>query len=573
MAAAVVLAGAFWALKPSNETLTVGATRRLSVGASLELDPILSPDGKLLAYAAGSNGAMRIEVRQLDGGDPVMVAPDVAGNQRLPSWSPDGSRIRFQSAGSIFEVPALGGRADQLVEGAAGRPAESPAWTRDGRTLAYVLGGEILLRQADAAPTRLIADGEAHSLAWSPDGEWLAYVSGNRDFALGETLLGNVAPSRLMLIRRSGGEPVALTDGKSLAVSPVWRDDRTLLYVSDAGGLRDIYAQSLAGGSPRGSARRLTTGLGAHGIHLSADGSRLTVAAIDQTSNVWALALPEQGVASIRDAEPVTSGAQIVEDFDVLPGGGWLLFDSNQNGNQDIFVQSLSSRRPTQISQDSADEFGPVWSPNGKEVAYYSVVNGVRHVFVMRATGRDVRQVTDDSLGDHQPQWAPDGEHLVFYRRDGVNRDRIYTVARNVDSTWSEPNLVIDEFATGVSWSKDGRWLAFTDQEGAIRIVSSTGGISRVVATPVALGAAALKRPQWLPFEPALLVRGVRAGGQGSIWWIPIDGSPPMERALFDDPNRPVLRDDFVTDGENVYFAISQLDGTLWMIDLVAEAD
>ncbi|MEZ4585381.1 MAG: hypothetical protein R2909_03150 [Gemmatimonadales bacterium] len=453
------------------------------------------------------------------------------------------------------------------------KAGREPGLDQDGRTLAYVPGGEIPLRQADAAPTRLIADGAgAHSSPGRPDGEWLAYVSGNRDFApLGETLLGNVAPSRLMLIRRSGGSPWPLTDGKSLAVSPVRRDDRTLLYVSDAGGLRDIYAQSLAGGSPRGSARRLTTGLGAHGS-TSADGSCLTVAAIDQTSNARQRSrCPSRAWPSIRDAEPVTSGAQIVEDFDVLPGGGWLLFDSNQNGNQDIFVQSLSSRRPTQISQDSADEFGPVWSPNGKEVAYYSVVNGVRHVFVMRATGRDVRQVTDDSLGDHQPQWAPDGEHLVFYRRDGANQDRVYTVARNPDSTWAEPELVIDEFATGVSWSKDGKWLAYTDDAGAIRIVPSTGGVSRVLATPAMLGADALKRPQWLPFEPALLVRGVRPGGQGSIWWIPIDGSPPMERALFDDPNRPVLRDDFVTDGESVYFTISQLDGTLWMIDLVTE--
>jgi TolB protein len=278
--------------------------------------------------------------------------------------------------------------------------------------------------------------------------------------------------------------------------------------------------------------------------------------------------LPAQGTASIRDAEPITSGAQIVEDLDVLPGGGWLLFDSNQSGNEDIFVQSLSSRRPTQITHDPGDDFGPVWSPNGREVAFYGVRDGVRHIFVMRATGRDVVQVTHDTLQSNQPQWAPDGERLVYYRRDAANRDRLMIVARNADSTWGEPKTVIDEFGTGVSWSPDGRWLAFSDPTGQIRLVSPDGGPSRLLATPEALGGTALKRPQWLPFDPAVLVRSERPGGMGAIWRVPIDGGAPMELVRLDDAARPVLRDDFVTDGERVYFTIGERSGSLWLIDV-----
>ncbi len=571
-AAVVLAAGAFWLTRPEPVAIEVGTARRLSTAADLELDPAVSPDGRLIAYASGRNGSLRIQVRQVDGGDPVMIADDLGGNQRMPTWSRDGTRVYFQTAGAIYSVPALGGRAEVLIEGTPADPAASLAWSPDWQTVAWVQGGAIRVRGASGGnPVVLVRDVTAHSLAFSPDGSRLAYVSGNRDFVLGESLLGNIAPSRIMIVPRQGGTPAAVTSGNALATSPAWWDSRTLVFVSNEGGPRDVYVQTIhRSGAPLGAARRVTTGLNAHSIQLTADRTQLAVATLDQTSNVWSLGLGANGPASVRHAEPITTGNQVVEDLDVLPGGGWLLFDSNREGNQDLYVQSLNTRRPTAITSDPADEFGPVWSPNGKEVAFYSVRNGIRHLFVMRATGRGVQQVTADSLDDHQPQWAPDGEQLVFHRRDRAGRDRIHIVARNPDSTWGQPRLVLDEDGTGVTWSRDGRWLAFSDPQGNIRLVSPDGGPSRVVATPADADGGALRRPQWLPFEPALLVRSEHRGGQGGIWRVPIDGGRPEEVARFDDPDRPVFRDDFVTDGDAIYFTISDLQGALWLMTVSA---
>jgi Tol biopolymer transport system component len=572
-ALAVVALGAAlgYAIWPRVPTLTLGTPKRLGVAVERELDPTLGPDRRLIAYSAGRNGTLQIMVSQLEGGDPIAIAKDVAGNQRNPTWSNDGSKVVFQSGGSIYQAPALGGRAEVLVEGNPTEPAENFAWAPDGRSFGFTQGGEIRVRSTsgEGNSRSLVRDGMAHSLSFSPDGKRLAYVSGNRDFAWGETLLGNLAPSVIRVVPVAGGTPVNVTDGKSLAMSPAWWSDRAILFVGSQGSLRDLFLQPVSSsGKPNAPQTRLTTGFNAHSIRVSSDRTRLSVATLEQVSNVWAVPLPAKGSVSIQTAEPVTVGNQIVEDMDVLTGSGWLLFDSNQNGNQDIYIQSLRSGRTTQITRDPSDEFGPTWSPNGKEAAFYSVRDGVRHIFVMRATGRGIQQVTNDSLQDHQPHWSPDGQRLVFYRRDGLGRDRIFLTDRKPDSSWTTPRLLTEEVGTGATWSPDGRWIAFSDPEGRIRLISVEGGTSRVIATPEQAGGAFLKRPQWLPEEPILLARAERPGGMGGIWRIPIDGGQPTELIRFDDPNRPAYRDDFGTDGERVYFTISLFDAAMWVIPL-----
>lgn len=91
-----------------------------------------------------------------------------------------------------------------------------------------------------------------------------------------------------------------------------------------------------------------------------------------------------------------------------------------------------------------------------------------------------------------------------------------------------------------------------------------------MVATPADADGGSLRRPQWLPFEPALLVRSEHRAGQGGIWRVPIDGGRPVEVARFDDPDRPVFRDDVVTDGDAIYFTIGGLQGALWLMTVSA---
>ena len=556
----------------TRSSVQLGDPRRLGLTEQLELDPVLSPDGRAMAYAAGSNGSMRITIRSLPDGAPHQVAQDVSGNQRWPRWSPDGSRIAFQSGAVIYSVPALGGRADALVEGTTRAPALGFDWAPDGTRMAYVLDGAVWTRPVDgsSAPARVVEDNQAHSVAWSPDGRWLAYVSGNPDFVFSETLLGNVAPSRLMLVPAGGGTPVALTDGRGLALSPAWVDAETLMLIQGRGGIRDVYRLRITGrGQAAGDPVRMTTGLDPHGIVLTADRKAVVYAVLSHSSNVWSMALPLKGVTTMRDADRVTSGRQLVEDLDVLPSGLWMAYDSNVDGSQDIWLINMKRRQTIQLTRDSTEEFGPAWSPSGEEIAFYGVRNGVRQVFVMREDGKGVRQVTFDSLQNHQPRWSPDGRQLVFNRTTGPGQNHLYVVARNGDSSWTQPRRLTEDEGAGPNWSPDGKNIAFYDPEGRIRVIPAEGGPSRIIASPDQIGGLRLRRPLWLLDQPALLARAEGPGGQGGIWLIPTTGGAPREVARFDDPLRPVYRDDFSSEGESVYFVVTELASSLWRASLV----
>ena len=74
-------------------TLRVSAPQRIAADGAFELDPAISPDGRHIAYVAGDEGAMRLYVRQLTGGQALAIAESVSGDHRRPRWSPDGTAI------------------------------------------------------------------------------------------------------------------------------------------------------------------------------------------------------------------------------------------------------------------------------------------------------------------------------------------------------------------------------------------------------------------------------------------------------------------------------------------------
>lgn len=136
--------------------IELGHSRKMTWDRGLEMEPALSPDGRYVAYAAGTTANMRLYVRQVTGGRPTRLTDDSLAIQTNPSWSADGARVLFLADGGVYSAPSSGGAARPEMPRPAGSPVTTAAWAPDGRTIAYAIADSLYLRAADGT-TRALA--------------------------------------------------------------------------------------------------------------------------------------------------------------------------------------------------------------------------------------------------------------------------------------------------------------------------------------------------------------------------------------------------------------------------------
>lgn len=589
VSAAAVLAAAgalFVRLVVPPRRLMVVSTAQITSDAGLYLDPSLSPDGKLLAYASGPPSAMRIFVQQLDGGRSMPLVPDDSADQRWPQWSPDGQRIVFASDSGVEIVPALGGRPRRVATPPNGIPA-SPTWSPDGRRIAYGdASGVELLDVATGATTRIASTPNSRSgrsvpeqyfdLRWSPDGRWIAASSGNVDFAFAKSDLGNVLGSALVLLAADGSKRVVLpSDSSALEISPVWLpDSRHLLFVSSRGGGRDVYEVGVTReGDFQGVPTRLTTGIQAHSISMAADGRALVYSSYTPSAGVWTIALSPTKTVSSRDAVPLTHGTDIIEETVLSPDHRSLLVTSNRSGQSNLFVLPVTGGTAVQLTFDTTDIFEPTWSGTGQEVVFRRTGPNAG-LYTMPAAGGPATAIPHSSTYE-RPDWSPTADVLLF-ADIGDPRQPLETI-RRTHGIWSAPQVVRGTSQAGYpAWSPDGRWIAYLTRtrtagsagDMTLAVIPDSGGQPRPLVRASG-DIVALDRPIWDESSQAVYYRAVDSRGRVSLWMVGIAGAPARELVTFDDPDRPgVLRPHYAILNGRMYTRIMQHRSVLGIAQL-----
>jgi len=569
--AGVVLVGIAAAalFRPRAETrIEFGPVKPVTSDPGLELHPALSPDGKTLAYVAGPLGQLRVYVRSLSGGTPIPVAKELPGNQQMPRWSPDGTRLLFTSDSSIQVVPSLGGAPRVVVGGAS-----QPAWSPDGKQIAYVRADSLFARVFEGGNPRLLATGlELHSPAWSPDGRFIAYVSTNSAYWVGLNDLGNLAPSILMVVPAASGPPVKLSGRKFLNMSPAWMpDSRRLLFMSTREGGRDVYSLSLDGsGHPRGPAVRLTTGLDLGTFSLSADGKALAYSSFPNTSNIWAIPIPASGTVTEAQARQITAGTQHIEGVAVSRDGQWLAFDSDRQGNPDIYRMPIGGGEPQQVTTDPSFDFGPSWSPDGKQIVFHSWRNETRDVFVVNSNGGEEHMVSSGPAMDLYADWCADGQSIVF-QSNRTGRYEVYSVTRTAAGSWQQPRQLSHDEGAGPRCSPDGRAIAYVTLDGRLEMIPPEGGTPRVLlseknADPrMGLPVFAV----WSPDSKTIYFKALLEG-HGSFWALLAAGGRPRLVVRFENPAFAGARQEFATDGKRLYFTADDRQSDIKVMEVKA---
>jgi len=199
----------------ARNTLEVANTRQVTRGNELEIEPAISPDGREVAYVTWSgSGPIQINVRDLQGGRPIVLQDGVQSIRPRPVWSEDGRTVIFHDSAGAVTVPRFGGPPRTI---AAGRVEDV-----QGDRIVITRGDSLFTRAFDRDAERLVVVAASpYSARLAPDGRRIVYLTQNKNFLEIGALFGNVAPSSMWLVSSEGGKPIQISRKRAAYESSV----------------------------------------------------------------------------------------------------------------------------------------------------------------------------------------------------------------------------------------------------------------------------------------------------------------------------------------------------------------
>jgi uncharacterized repeat protein (TIGR01451 family) len=306
-----------------------------------------------LAFHSDRDDQLDIHRMNADGTGRRRLSED-EGTDRNPVWSPDGSRVAFESdrehgTFDIHVMDANGNGETNLTNHPAGDI--NPAWSPDGSRIAFISGRdsntEIYVMNFDGTGlTNLTNSPEAeHALVWSPDGTRIGFVR-ERNFNLD-----------IFVMNADGSGQVALTNDLASDFDPAW--------------------------SPNGS--RIT-------FNTFRDGNwEIYVMNPDGTGQINITNHPA------TDLEPEWS-----------PDGSRLVFRSERHGNAEIHVMNADGSGQKRLTTDPQFDQCPTWSPDGKLIAFTRTGSFI-DIHVTKANGKNQTNLTNSTevIINGCPVWRP----------------------------------------------------------------------------------------------------------------------------------------------------------------------
>jgi Tol biopolymer transport system component/predicted Ser/Thr protein kinase len=449
---AVVLTIFLWHLIRNPSSVPEYLLYQVTRGTVFESQPAVSPDGKQIAYTSNASGIPDIYLVDNRGNNPIQLTNDPAADLD-PAWFPDGSAIAFTSnregSNSIWKVDPSSGGVTHLISN-----AEQPAISPDGKSILFCRESpsgylRIWVTAIGTPSNARILTGDADGMrshfnpAWSPDGTQICYASAEGIWT---------API-------SGGRPrILIYDG--LAAEPSWSPGGGFIYYSSyRGGARAVWRIS-KGGIPE----RVTTGTGQESHpDINRDGRLLCYASKEmrlQTS-ILDRATGKTTVLSALESDNMASMASIAPDKSMI------VFPSVRGGsNLALWILPLDKKAvpgiPYKLTEQAGAASHPVFSPDGRWIAYYQIANGTRKLMIVDAHSVQPNQITKGPSQDTDPAWSPEGSQIVFVMEDKGNAH--LAVARvkdgNIDGA---PQWVATEnvLPSCPAWSSDGLTIAF----------------------------------------------------------------------------------------------------------------
>lgn len=490
-----------------------GVARPVTMHQAHDINPIFSPDGRMLAFSSNRHGGYDVFVVPVQGGKPKRLTFD-SGNDMVCGWSPDGQTILFASSRTItfppsfelYTVPVDGGPEQRVTQTEGKEGVFSPK----GDQIAYVRGpgtwyrkgyrgssnDDIWICKADGTNNRQLTsfNGQDSSPMWSADGRYVYYVSENHG-----------TPANVVRQDVAGkSDPQLVTTHKDDAVRRAHLSGNGQWIVYECGA--DIWVASTRDGI---SARKLA-------IEVNADDKANTEVTTNYTQGASEYAVNKdethfayvvhgeifmQRLGITAKAVRLTNTSAYDHGVSWSPDSQKILFLSDRSGHEDIYV--LESGDPdhpklleahqfkvTRLTDTQDAEYGVSFAPDGKRIAFICAGK----LWSMNPDGTDTKAVvTETQVIDYD--WSPDSKHLVYSRTDGSFASELYIIpaaggdAKNVTRYAT--------FNGDVTWCANGKKLAFISQRRRGASGMTPGIYTLSLQKPAATGAPSSSDIDW----------------------------------------------------------------------------
>src|SRR5579863_4862744 len=393
LALAVVLGAVAWYRFGRLENAHKAAFRIVPVTSSPggKGQPVFSPDGKELAYSwrGEKNQAANIYVSLIGAGPPLRLTAD-SSDDCSPAWSPDGRSIAFLRDGAYYLVSALGGAERKLADAYWARCGgimfgRLLDWSPDGKFLAVAdrLSPQdphfslLLISIENGQRTAVVSQAAAFvdCPAFSPDGRTIAFAAGAGPWG-----------QEIWVVPAIGGEARQLTFDKSAIGGLSWTADGSeIVFSSDrSGGLQGLWRIGSSGGTPEPVS---TVGADSYiEPSIALNGNRLAYLRFKMNLNIWRTAGPNSTERSgVQTPVIVTTGANA--DVSIAPDGKKIAFESDRTGVDEIWTSNSDGTGQIQLTSMGHAAGTPRWSPDGKMIAFDCQLEGHGDIFVISANG------------------------------------------------------------------------------------------------------------------------------------------------------------------------------------------
>jgi Tol biopolymer transport system component/imidazolonepropionase-like amidohydrolase len=462
---AIDLQGSIWTLPVAG-----GAATRITDIFEDAHQPAWSPDGRSIAFFAYTDG----------GYDIWMMAPDGSKRRKLtwgpfddrePVWSHDGTRLAFSSdrgnpLGSDYNIWILdvaSGSLRQLTTDSA--EDFMPSWSPDDREIAFASsrGGVWIVSVADGRERRLeTPQGRIDAPSWGPGGQIVYYTARNGSSleVNGIVLTGteNAGPFRVSW--SSPTEFYYVGDGKIRKRSIGGGLAQTVAFTATLPVTKLSYARRKRDFDSIAPRRALGI---VHPV-ISPDGAQIAFAALN---DIYVMPVGGKPVKITNDSAFDTDPAW-------SPDGSRLVYSSDKSGNQlQLWMRDLRTGQTRELTHASTQPQGAAWSRDGKRIAFLNINNnyGVAEVAVLDVDTLHVEKVHDTLSQPGSPTWSPDSRRLALAAlarysaryREGTNQVLTMAAGSSAADAWYAPvpTLSIDSRADcGPVWSPDGSYMA-----------------------------------------------------------------------------------------------------------------